>query len=659
MNELTIVIPFYNGHQYVDQTLAGIPDEIPVIVVDDCSDQPLSLTRLQTTVLRLEAKGYFSGAVNAGIRACETDVLVLNQDIRLNGRQWLETIAEHQDHYALIGDGVFGHPAWPDGYVQGTFMYMRRDAIERIGVLDAETYPLWGATCEWQLRLCRNGFEALPLTNVPGFFHERGDKPFGHSIQQVLDAEPEKKPLFVQTPPKVSVVISCFNYGRYLTDAVNSLIGGDTSLGHMPGQTFQAFEVIIVNDASTDDTAEIAQGLADDWKGIRYIELPPSNHPDGLPNNGTPAANNAGIEAAYGKYISILCADDMMEPRRLERMLALQEQNPHSMIYDDMMYFGNGRRTKGRRMEDYDFELLLKQNHVHAGILFPRQAWEEVGGYPEAMRYGREDWAFNVALGIHGYCGVRLEEPGYLYRREKQGRSYRNTNPQWRDRFMEQMMNLFPRIYAGDRPMSCCGSRRVTAPASTRGAYAMTQANLVGSRDGMKMVEYLGANLGTQEWASPVTGARYVFGGKRKRGWVDERDIEWITSKWQGDRPLFRVVEETEGAAELKVSNKEAETVQVGEGVGETVIAVKKPAGDADVIETPGEPETAMPETPAEEPDAVAPKDPKTLSVKKLEKYLEDTDLTQAELNAMLALEKAGSPRSTAVDALLKAGAEE
>ncbi len=44
-------------------------------------------------------------------------------------------------------------------------------------------------------------------------------------------------------------------------------------------------------------------------------------------------------------------------------------------------------------MPEYDFEKLLIKNHVHAGILFPRQAWKETGGYPETMREGREDWA--------------------------------------------------------------------------------------------------------------------------------------------------------------------------------------------------------------------------------------------------------------------------
>ena len=59
----------------------------------------------------------------------------------------------------------------------------------------------------------------------------------------------------------------------------------------------------------------------------------------------------------------------------------------------------------------------IERNMMHMGIMFEKQAWQEVGGYREQMKHGREDWAFNVALGERGYCGVKLGRSGYLYRR--------------------------------------------------------------------------------------------------------------------------------------------------------------------------------------------------------------------------------------------------
>ena len=96
------------------------------------------------------------------------------------------------------------------------------------------------------------------------------------------------------------------------------------------------------------------------------------------------------------------------------------------------------------------------------------------------MNRGREDWAFNIALGTKGYCGVRVDYPGYLYRREGQNRTLHNTNPAWRERFLTQLWGLFPRIYAGDRPIMCCkGSKRMgSTPSARRATNARRSVNM-------------------------------------------------------------------------------------------------------------------------------------------------------------------------------------
>lgn len=654
MNDLTIIIPFFNGHDTIGPLLAGLPKQIPVIIVDDLSERPLTPDDLpkkrpsDVRIMRLEEKGYFSGAVNVGILACQTDVLVLNQDVTLEGTAWLNVLSERH-RFALMGDGVFGHPAWPEGYVQGTFMFMRRDALEQVGLLNAEQYPLWGSTCEWQLRACRQGFYAYPMKEIPGFTHKRGQQPYGSGIRQLLQLEPEKRAWLIQTPPTVSVIVSCYNYGRYLPDLIASLIGGESSLGMMKPQTFQSFEVVIVDDASQDETPAIIRSLVDPWKGIRSIRLSAAIHPDGMSNNGTPLANNAGIEASYGRYISILGGDDMMEHTRLERMVKALEANPHSVIYDDMQMFAHGRLGQVMQMRDYSFDDLLQRNHIHAGIMFPRQAYVDTGGYPAAMRYGREDWAFNVALGVHGYCGVHLDFPGYLYRREEQGRSTRNTNTKWMNRFAEQMRRLFPRIYAGERPMACCGQRSVSLPAGSgaKGIDMNSMNNLVGQK-GMTLVEYRGSNAGSQTWHSPVTNTRYVFGGKRKVGFVDNRDVQWITTTfWEGDKQLFRVASEQPAAAELVVDPGEAGEINPPAPGGPVI-------GDADL--NPPAAETAVVEvvkkTSEDVGEVALPFDPKTLNITDLKKQLGSQPYSLAELQALLTAENADSPRSGAVSAI-------
>lgn len=391
MDNLTVVIPFRNGDPTLGHLLATIPEEIPVVVVDDLST-PLQrhfAGRAPTWWIELGQRVYFSGAVNAGLKACSTDVLVLNQDVWFEGTDWLRLINEERRRYALIGDAVMGHPAWPLGYVQGTFMFMRRDAIEKVGPLNAWDYPLWGSTCEWQLRAVRSGFEVLPC-KVRDLRHARQGS-FGTAITSALREQPDQQKLFVRTPPAISVVITSHNYGRYLPDAIHSLLGGSTMLGPMAPQSFASFEVIIVDDGSTDGSAEIAQALADPWAGVWF---------HGIPRKvGSAAAMNAGVRIAHGKYIAPLDGDDLMESERLQKLYRTAEANPHSVVYDDLMVVKGGARLQKWPLPEYDFDLVLNKNPMHKGLFYPKQAWTEAGGYPEIMTSGREDWAFNIAVG--------------------------------------------------------------------------------------------------------------------------------------------------------------------------------------------------------------------------------------------------------------------
>lgn len=94
------------------------------------------------------------------------------------------------------------------------------------------------------------------------------------------------------TPCRISVIIPCYNYGRFLPDAVNSVLGQK--------KDGLAVEIIVVDDGSTDDTAAVAQRLG---STIRYI------HQE---NQGLSAARNTGIRAAKGDYLVFLDADDLL-----------------------------------------------------------------------------------------------------------------------------------------------------------------------------------------------------------------------------------------------------------------------------------------------------------------------------------------------------------
>lgn len=106
--------------------------------------------------------------------------------------------------------------------------------------------------------------------------------------------------------PTVSIIIPNYNHARYLPDAINSVLS----------QTYTNYEIIVVDDGSTDDSREVASKFGDK---IQYI------HQD---NAGLSAARNTGIRASNGGFIGVLDADDMYEPDFIGTLVGMLESQP-------------------------------------------------------------------------------------------------------------------------------------------------------------------------------------------------------------------------------------------------------------------------------------------------------------------------------------------
>jgi len=586
---ITVVIPFWNGREHLQGLLPSLPPELQVIVVDDWSDRPFlqsDTDRANTIVTRPERRGYFAGAVNHGIKSCDTDVLVLNQDLKFKSDGWLQKLLRMRDDYALIGDGVMGHPAWPDGYVQGTFMFMRRDAIDAVGLLNTEEYPLWGCTAEWQLRAYRQGFRFHASRDWRQFFLHRREgrgQRFGKSINLALKREPGKHRLFIQTPPKISVIVPCYNYGHYLQDCIGCLVGGKTCLGKMPGQTFQSFEIIIVDDCSTDGSFEIAKSFEDRSAGIRVYQTPE--------NLGTAGCINYGIDKAFGDFIHILSADDMRESFCLEALYSAIKDEPMSFAFGDIRILKDGKRGRRMRLPEFDPSKIASKNTVPAGIMYPKEAWEIVGGYPQIMRHGREDWAFNVGLALNGYCGIHIGDSGNLYRRESQNRSLKTGNihkdevPEearnfdWSRHFREQIYWLYPNAKERLGNM-CCG--RTSGSRSNRPSVKQHKPKPLVGRNGFERLEFTGKNAGTRTFYCS-SGNRYRFGNNQlnKRGYVALEDVDQLL-----ETGFFRVYSEEPDNAP-RPPEEIVEEIMGGNGAGEDEARPEAGADEADETELP------------------------------------------------------------------------
>ncbi|WP_432588210.1 glycosyltransferase family A protein [Streptomyces sp. HD1123-B1] len=206
--------------------------------------------------------------------------------------------------------------------------------------------------------------------------------------------------------PAVSVVIPCYGYGRYLPQAVASVLA----------QTYDDWELLVVDDGSPDDTAAVAESLI-------------ARHPDRRirllrqANAGVSAARNAGIAASTGRYVLPLDADDVIAPTMLEKTVAVLEGDPDIAIAStDVSAFTDDKDLPPQvlALPAYDPRLLLRRLIMFYCSLYRREVWEAVGGYDEEMRAG-EDWDFWIACAERGFTAHHLHEPLFGARNKDDG----------------------------------------------------------------------------------------------------------------------------------------------------------------------------------------------------------------------------------------------
>lgn len=232
-------------------------------------------------------------------------------------------------------------------------------------------------------------------------------------------------PAWDKNKPLISVVIPCFNHGHYLAEAVDSVLS----------QTWQGFEIIVVNDGSTDP--ETNQILVDFQRPkTRIIHLPQ--------NRGLPAARNAGIEQARGKYICCLDADDKLQETYLEKAILVMEVNAGiSFVWPWTQVFGAEDRVW--YTPQFDLRTLIYHNQLNASAVFRKSAWQSVGGFDDEMRDGFEDWEFWIRLAGHGLRGFRISEKLFLCRRT--GYGFASRAAEMRAELFAQVQEKNPQLY--------------------------------------------------------------------------------------------------------------------------------------------------------------------------------------------------------------------
>jgi hypothetical protein len=204
----------------------------------------------------------------------------------------------------------------------------------------------------------------------------------------------------VAATPTVSVVVPVYNQAHYLPQALDSI----------RAQSYADYEVVLVDDGSTDETAVVAQQYA---PAVRYLYQA---------NQGLAAARNSGIQAARGRYVALLDSDDMWEPDYLAKMMALAGQNPKTAVFYCGVYYvdenGRGLPQGGSSqvvVPEQMYHTLLRANFlVPSTILMRREAALAVGLFdPDFRRL--QDWEMWLRLLRRGYHfrGIPHQLVGY------------------------------------------------------------------------------------------------------------------------------------------------------------------------------------------------------------------------------------------------------
>lgn len=215
--------------------------------------------------------------------------------------------------------------------------------------------------------------------------------------------------------PKVSVIIPAYNTEAYIGEAIKSALE----------QTLHDIEVIVVDDASSDKTVEIAKSFID--KRLKVIV--------NQQNVGAAAARNRALRAAQGEWIAVLDSDDWYAPERLEKLVSLADEKNADMIADDIYLINDGETSPWSTLIQESGEVIEKifqvdivyfvetdifgQPGLHLGLskpLFKRKFLLQHGiEYDEDIRMGQDYWLDMKCL-IKGARFFLEPKPYYFYR---------------------------------------------------------------------------------------------------------------------------------------------------------------------------------------------------------------------------------------------------
>lgn len=189
----------------------------------------------------------------------------------------------------------------------------------------------------------------------------------------------------------VSVIIPSHNYGQYLSRAIESVLA----------QTVLPWEILVVDDASTDSTKDVALSYAD--RGVSYMRVE---------HRSLSATRNSGARATAASFMLFLDADDYLQDDYIERCLESCIDHRIGFAYGDVQRFGT--EVAQYRSPDFDATLLSYSNYISSHALIRREAFDCIGGY-RCIPNSLEDWDFYRRVVSANYIGKRATTRSFYF----------------------------------------------------------------------------------------------------------------------------------------------------------------------------------------------------------------------------------------------------
>lgn len=214
----------------------------------------------------------------------------------------------------------------------------------------------------------------------------------------IVDTNPD-----VRSQPRVTVCIPVYNLAGYVAETLDSVLH----------QTYCDYEVIIVDDGSTDDTAAAVEPYLDDHR-FKYVFQE---------NTGLGLARNTALNLASGEWFALLDGDDVWLPDKLACQMTIADSDPSAnLLYTDRCIFFDDNSEPERRyfvditMREGDItEWICEQNHLPASsVIVKTDDLRAVGGFPDLRRC--EDWVTWLKLVRRGVRARACNEPLLRYR---------------------------------------------------------------------------------------------------------------------------------------------------------------------------------------------------------------------------------------------------